>query len=128
MFISKKNRTLVYMYLFKEGTLVCKKDVEATKHSDELPIPNLEVMALMKSFASKGLVKETYNWRYYYYVLTPEGIDYLRQYLGTPADVVPATLRPSATTTVTTDRKEKSAGPGANFNPEFKGKKEGYRA
>ena len=132
MIVPKKNRTLTYMYLFKEGTIVVKQDSYQEKHSDELSIPNLEVMTMMKSFRSKGFVKSTYNWRYNYYTLTPEGIDYLRQYLAIPADVVPATLRPTIGAARTDDRqKDKSAGPGADFNPEFqksKASKEGYRS
>ena len=57
MFITKKNRIVVYSYLFKEGTIVVKKDYYLDKHSEEVNIPNVEVMALLKSFASKGLVK-----------------------------------------------------------------------
>ena len=57
MFITKKNRIVVYSYLFKEGTIVVKKDFYLDKHSEEVNIPNVEVMALLKSFKSKGLVK-----------------------------------------------------------------------
>lgn len=71
--------------------MVCKKDKYAPQHSDELPIPNLEVMCLLRSFASKGYVNETFNWQYYYYYLTNEGIDYLRQYLALPEHVTPNT-------------------------------------
>lgn len=72
------------------------KDGYKEQHSDEIPIPNLEVMSLLKSFKSKGFVKETFNWRYHYYYLTNEGIEYLRQYLALPADIVPATLKVTA--------------------------------
>ena len=34
-----------------------KKDFYLDKHSEEVNIPNVEVMALLKSFKSKGLVK-----------------------------------------------------------------------
>mmetsp|Transcript_21614 Transcript_21614/g.29897 ORF Transcript_21614/g.29897 Transcript_21614/m.29897 type:complete len:132 (-) Transcript_21614:73-468(-) len=130
MLISKKNRILVYSYLFREGTLVAKKDVNAPKHSDALPVPNLEVLVLLRSFKSKGLVKETFNWQYYYYYLTNEGIEFLRQYLALPADIVPATLiKPAAPepTPRLDGFKGKQTGPGGEFNPEFRGNKDGYR-
>jgi small subunit ribosomal protein S10e len=90
---------LINLYFFSpktEGTLVCKKDGYLAKHSDEIPIPNLEVMCLLKTFKSKGFVKETFNWQCYYFYLTNEGIEYLRQYLSLPADIVPATLKVTA--------------------------------
>ena len=136
--ISKKNRITVYSYLFREGTIVVKKDPFQEKHSDALPISNLEVMCLLRSFKSKGYVKETFNWQWYYYYLTNEGIEYLRTYLALPPEIVPATLKqtalPSRPTRFGDDDKGKSAGPGGNFNPEFqrdggygRGRRDGYR-
>ena len=49
----------------------------------------------MQSFTSKELVKEQFSWRYYYWYLTNEGIEYLREYLNLSADVVPNTLKKS---------------------------------
>ena len=112
---------MVYQYLFKEGVLVVKKDCYAAKHSDEIDIPNLEVMAIGKSFKSKGYCKETFNWQYYYYYLTNEGIEYLRQYLALPEDIVPATLKKTASTGIrpgSEPERKKSQAPG-DFNPEF---------
>ena len=34
----------------------------------------------MQSLTSKGLVKTQFSWQWYYYVLTPEGVDYLREW------------------------------------------------
>jgi small subunit ribosomal protein S10e len=135
MFIQKKNRIIVYSYLFKEGTLVAKKDVYLEKHSDQIPIPNIEVLALLKSFKSKNYVKETFNWQYYYYFLTNEGIEYLRQYLALPADIIPATHKESANkAAVPSGRPErgekgKNLGPGEDFRPTYArgGNKDGYR-
>ena len=118
-----------------EGTLVCKKDKYGPQHSAELPIPNLEVMALLKSFKSKGFVRETFNWQYYYYYLTNEGIEYLRAYLALPEEIVPATLKAAASTAKPSGRPEddKKSGPGGSFNPEFqgsgfgRGSRDGYR-
>ena len=87
---------------------------------------------MLKSFRSKGYVKETFNWQYYYYYLTNEGIEYLREYLALPDEIVPATLKKvaSAAPTGVKDSGKKSAGPGGDFNPEFqkdRGNKDGYR-
>ena len=138
--ISKKNRIAAYSYLFKEGTIVVKKDAMQAQHSDELTLPNLEVMCLMKSFNSKGFLTSTYNWGHTYYYLTNEGIEYLRQYLALPEDIVPATQKKAAAAPRDSrgdnrdarggDRKGKSA-PGGEFAPEFQkdaGNKEGYRS
>lgn len=140
MFIQKKNRIVVYSYLFKEGTLVAKKDVYLEKHSEDIPIPNIEVLALLKSFKSKNFVKETFNWQYYYYYLTNEGIEYLRQYLALPADIIPATHKqnankpalPSGRPQQDRGDKGKSFGPGEGFRPSYGGgrgggAKDGYR-
>ena len=86
----------MYAHLFKEGCLVAKKDHHKEKHSDALNIPNLEVIGLLRSFRSKGYVKETFNWRWYYWYLTADGIEYLRKYLNIPAEVVPDTLKKPA--------------------------------
>lgn len=116
---------MVYKFLFKEGTLVAKKDPYLEKHSDTLPIPNLEVMKLLQSFKSKGFVKETFNWQYYYYYLTTEGITYLREYLALPLDIVPATLKQTAMSRPTTSGREErdlskgKGGLGDDFNPQF---------
>ena len=108
MFISKKNRIAVYSYLFKEGVLVCKKDrFHAFKEGkleykrDEIEVSNLEVMMLMKSLKSRGYTRETFNWQYMYYYLTNEGIEYLREYLHLPAEIVPATLKKATARPVT---------------------------
>ncbi|KAI0819276.1 Plectin/S10 domain-containing protein [Trametes gibbosa] len=90
MIISKTNRRVIYESLFKEGVLVAKKDYNAPKH-EELDVPNLEVIKAMQSLTSKGLVKTQFSWQWYYYVLTPEGVDFLREWLNLPSEIVPAT-------------------------------------
>mmetsp|Transcript_61970 Transcript_61970/g.195889 ORF Transcript_61970/g.195889 Transcript_61970/m.195889 type:complete len:176 (+) Transcript_61970:106-633(+) len=94
MLIPKKNRLEVYKYLFQEGVLCAKKDFNLPKHPD-LDVPNLQVIKLMQSFTSRELVKEQFAWRHYYWYLTNEGIEYLREYLNLPAEIVPATLKKS---------------------------------
>ncbi len=64
--------------LLVDGVLVAKKDFNAPRHQD-LDIPNLEVIKAMQSLQSKGLVKTRFSWQYFYYTLTNEGIDYIRE-------------------------------------------------
>ena len=49
----------------------------------------------MQSFKSKELVTERFAWRHYYWFLTDEGIEHLREVLALPAEIVPATLKKS---------------------------------
>jgi len=79
-------------YLFKEGALVTSKELLLTNHR-QIPVPNIHVVKLLQSLKSKGLVKEKFSWQYLYYVLTDEGIEYLRNYLHISEDTVPATLK-----------------------------------
>jgi len=90
MFIRKENRRLIHENLFKEGVLVAKKDYNLEQHED-LAVPNLEVIKAMQSLTSKGFVKTQFSWAFYYYSLTPTGLDYLREELHLPAEIVPAT-------------------------------------
>jgi hypothetical protein len=62
-----------------EGVLVAKKDFNAPKH-EELDCPNLHVIKALQSLNSKGFVKTQFSWQYYYYTLTPEGVEYLREW------------------------------------------------
>ena len=39
---------------------------------------------------------ESFSWQWYYWYLTDEGIEYLRDYLHLPADAVPNTLKKTA--------------------------------
>jgi len=82
----------ILTYLFKEGVLVCNKDIALPKHM-VLEVPNLHVIKLMQSLKSKDLIRERYNWGYYYFSLTNKGIEVLREYLHAPVDTVPDTLR-----------------------------------
>ena len=79
-------------------------------------MPNLEVIKAMQSLTSKGFVKTQFSWQYYYYSLTNEGIEYLREWsvlpsypliygiltcrgfprLHLPAEIVPATHKKAA--------------------------------
>eukprot|EP00697_Spironema_sp_BW2_P004578 gnl/Spiro4/16218_TR8709_c0_g1_i1.p2 gnl/Spiro4/16218_TR8709_c0_g1~~gnl/Spiro4/16218_TR8709_c0_g1_i1.p2 ORF type:complete len:194 (-),score=84.51 gnl/Spiro4/16218_TR8709_c0_g1_i1:105-686(-) len=94
MIIPKKNRLAIYSFLFKEGVLVTSVDIFARKHL-QLEVPNLQVIKLMQSLKSRNYVKERYNWRYLYYFLTNEGIEYLRETLHISGETVPNTLKKS---------------------------------
>ncbi|KAI9138707.1 Plectin/S10 domain-containing protein [Paraphysoderma sedebokerense] len=95
MLIPKANRKAIYEYLFKEGVLVAKKDFNAPKHQD-LDVPNLQVIKALQSLDSRGYVKTQFSWQYFYYYLTDSGIEYLREYLHLPAEIVPATFKKTA--------------------------------
>merc|ERR1712168_733531 len=83
----------------------------------------------MQSLKSRGYVRENFAWRHFYWYLTNEGIQYLRDYLHLPPEIVPATLRKA--TKPGGDRPYRDQrGPGGpprdrdggdNFKPEFRG-------
>ncbi|KAJ9655289.1 hypothetical protein H2198_005818 [Neophaeococcomyces mojaviensis] len=88
--IPKADRKKIHEYLFREGVLVAKKDYNLTKHGD-IDVKNLFVVKACQSLTSRGYLKTQFSWQYYYYTLTPEGLDYLREWLHLPAEIVPAT-------------------------------------
>merc|ERR1711937_427387 len=90
--ISKTNRRAILEHLFKEGVMVVKKDARAHRHNELEDVPNLHVMMVLRSLASKGHLLEKFNWQWHYYFLTNEGIEYLREVLHLPAQVFPSTL------------------------------------
>ena len=73
-----------------------KKDAKAATHPHIEGPTNLEVLNLMKSLKSKGYIRVTFSWQYNYCYLTDEGIEYLRNYLALPPEIVPATHKKSA--------------------------------
>ena len=93
MLMPKKNRVKIYEYLFKEGVCVAKKDFNLKSHPELEGVPNPHVRKACQSATSKGRVKEQFAWRHYYWYLTNEGIEHLREVLHLPAEIVPATLR-----------------------------------
>ena len=72
--------------------MVAKKDPTMQDHPNLPAVPNLHVMLLLRSLKSRGFVRETYAWRHYYWFLTQEGIDYIREKLAIAAEVQPQTL------------------------------------
>merc|ERR1719309_1208527 len=65
-------------------------------HPDVTGIPNLLVIKACQSLTSRGLVKQQFAWRHYYWTLTNEGIEYLREYLHLPPEIVPMTMKKQA--------------------------------
>ncbi|KAI9280317.1 Plectin/S10 domain-containing protein [Umbelopsis sp. AD052] len=133
MLISKENRKLIYEALFKDGVLVAPKDYNLHRHAD-IDVPNLQVVKAMQSLTSRGFVKTQFSWQWYYYSLTNEGIDYLREFLHLPTEIVPATLKKAARPAAPRRAAEGPRGPrgdrddyrrkeGASgeFKPEFRG-------
>ncbi|CAM1304557.1 RPS10 (predicted) [Pycnogonum litorale] len=93
MLMPKKTRIAIYEHLFKEGVMVAKQDFHAPKHPELKNISNLHVIKALQSLKSRGLVKEQFAWRHYYWCLTNEGIEYLRNMLHLPPEIVPSTLK-----------------------------------
>eukprot|EP00727_Mastigamoeba_balamuthi_P011145 m51a1_g6653 puative 40S ribosomal protein S10e (164) ;mRNA; f:142064-142741 len=141
MIITKKDRETILKYLFKEGVLVAQKDIFAPRHCLLSSVKNVHVIHLMQSLVSRKLVTENFNWGWFYWYLNEAGIEYLREYLHLPPDVVPMTLKKTARTGVRPgyegreggyrgDRPEggyrrrfddkKAGGAPGEFNPEFR--------
>merc|ERR1712169_2445 len=90
MLIPKADRKAIHEYIFREGVMVCEKNYELPKHPD-VDVKNLYVIKACQSLTSRGYLKTQFAWQYYYYTLTPEGLDYLREWLHLPAEIVPTT-------------------------------------
>ncbi|KAF5116474.1 hypothetical protein DV454_001668 [Geotrichum candidum] len=68
---------------------------------------NLYVIKALQSLTSKGYAKTRFSWQYYYYTLTDSGVEYLRNWLGLPNGVVPATHKKAARPQPTGGRPER---------------------
>lgn len=105
--------------------MVCaKKDYRIPKHPD-IEASNLEVVKLCISLKSRGLVHEIFSWQWYYWSLTDEGIEYMREYLHLPADEMPNTLKKSTKDPLR--RPGAEGGRGGGDRPSRFGDREGYR-
>ena len=78
--------------------IVAKKDYNLPKHPEVTEVSNLEVIKLMTSLTSRELVSCRFSWKHYYWFLNDDGIEYLREYLHLPADLIPNTLKKAAAT------------------------------
>ncbi|XP_063780809.1 plectin [Pseudophryne corroboree] len=84
----------IYEILFRDGVMVAKNDERPQSRHAEVPgVTNLQVTRALGSLKSRGFVRETFVWKHCYWYLTNEGIDYLRQYLHLPPEIVPASLQ-----------------------------------
>lgn len=122
---------VVFRDLDAEGVIVARKDPTKEKH-ETIDVPNLHVMKLMLSLKSRGYVRETFSWMWSYYYLTEEGIEYLREYLHLPPEIVPETHMKSQTSRPARPAAPgrgyegdfraagKDQGPGRDFNPNFR--------
>ena len=112
--ISKQNRRKLYTHLFNEGVMVVEKAPNKAKH-EEVDIPNLHAMMLLRSLCSRAYLTEIYNWRWHYYFLTNEGIEFLRAELHLPAQVFPQTLTKKSPTRASGDGERWGGGKGGGF-------------
>ena len=86
-----KEKVKLYTFFLKEGVFACRED--NTTNNENLQIPNLHCFLIMRSLVSRGMATEIFSWRWHYYFLTKKGVDYLREYLGLPANIVPNTYK-----------------------------------
>lgn len=86
MIITKEEKISIYTDLFKNGTMVIKRDKKK-----ENKIKSLPVKVILEGLKSKGMVKETFSWQFHFYTLSDEGVKYLQNYLNIPEKVVPLT-------------------------------------
>ena len=100
-----KDKVKLYTYFLKEGVFACKKD--NTSKNETLDIPNLHCFLVMRSLISRKFATEIFKWQWHYYFLTKQGVDYLREYLGLPATVIPNTYKVS---TENNDEEQKEEG------------------
>ena len=124
----KSHRIAILTYLFKEGVVVAKKHWNLPKHPDIDEATNLEVIKLMTSLTSKDLVSCRFSWKHYYWFLKDEGIEYLREYLHLPEDMIPNTLKkPASTRPAPPGRPGAEGADGRPPRPPRFGDREGYR-
>ncbi len=98
--------SLLYYYYFydiAEGVLVCPKSFKGEKSlgkdadDKEIVVKTLFVIKMLQSLESRGLVRSTFCWQWFYYYLTDDGVAYLRTFLNLPAEIVPLTFKKTAT-------------------------------
>eukprot|EP00983_Pelagomonas_calceolata_P086061 1156676-Pelagomonas_calceolata.AAC.6 len=64
--LTRKHMPLLFVP-YAEGVLEATKDFNLPRHSEELDVPNLQVIKLMQSFTSLEYVTERFAWRHYYW-------------------------------------------------------------
>ncbi|KAF2433068.1 hypothetical protein EJ08DRAFT_669007 [Tothia fuscella] len=88
--IANADRKKIHEYLFREGVVVAQKNYNLPQHQ-QIETKNLYVIKALQSLDSRGFVKTQFSWQWYYYTLTPEGLEYLREWLHLPSEIVPQT-------------------------------------
>eukprot|EP00438_Fugacium_kawagutii_P035182 Skav232757 [mRNA] locus=scaffold1229:86865:87257:+ [translate_table: standard] len=83
---------MMVSWTFGQRNTFLQFDDQACRHNELEDIPNLHVMMVLRSLASRHYLSEIYSWRWHYYTLTNEGIEYLREVLHLPQQVFPQTL------------------------------------
>jgi small subunit ribosomal protein S10e len=63
----------------------------------------------MRSLCSRKFVSETFSWNWHYYFLKPEGLKYLREYLGLPDSIIPNTHKQDRSAKVDDGEEEQQA-------------------
>lgn len=86
--------------------MVAEKDFHFRKAHTAVGVPNLHVIRALQSLKSRGYVKEQFSWRHYYWYLTNDGINYLREYLHLPPEIVPSTLQRTVKSERTRDKRK----------------------
>lgn len=93
--IKKNERNQILFSLLKDGVICVKKEFIGV-HEDT-GVENLKVWMLCRSLTSKGYLEVTFSWRYLYYTLTANGINYIKETLGIKdAKVQPKTRKARA--------------------------------
>ena len=79
--VSRAEKRAIFTYLLKEGVIVVRKDSYLPKHQN-LDVPNLKVMMIVKSLVSQGYLNQVFNWQWNYYTVTVKGVSFLAKALG----------------------------------------------
>ena len=72
----------------------------------------------MQSLRSRQYVKEMVSWSHYYWYLTNTGVEYLRNILNLPSEIVPATLKTKARSTPAAEAPRARGPPGGEKSAE----------
>uniref|UniRef100_A0A915DRB2 Plectin/S10 N-terminal domain-containing protein n=1 Tax=Ditylenchus dipsaci TaxID=166011 RepID=A0A915DRB2_9BILA len=72
MLMPKADRKKIYEHLFEDGVCIAKQDYNLKSHPEIKGVKNLYVIKALKSLVSRGLVKEQFAWRHYYFFLNAD--------------------------------------------------------
>jgi small subunit ribosomal protein S10e len=80
----------LYHHFFTTGIIVVSN--HHSQIHEELEYLNIYAYQIDCSFVSKELARKQYAWSHAYYILTDEGIDYLRKYFELPEESIPEVM------------------------------------